>query len=98
MSWTKRTAAPAGLGIPVRRGKPCVCPPVSCETRNAKGEHKVRPYIMQRSHLIRNLALFLASGAWCFLLLAYMGFSPTDWPSHAVDPYPPIHNLCGTVG
>jgi DNA segregation ATPase FtsK/SpoIIIE, S-DNA-T family len=53
---------------------------------------------MQRSHLIRNLALFLASGAWCFLLLAYMGFSPTDWPSHAVDPYPPIHNLCGTVG
>ncbi|HEX4796729.1 MAG TPA: DNA translocase FtsK 4TM domain-containing protein [Humisphaera sp.] len=53
---------------------------------------------MQRSHLIRSLLLYLAIGSWCFLLLSFMGFSPTDWPSHAIDPYPPVHNFCGSAG
>src|SRR5690242_2160707 len=53
---------------------------------------------MERSHLFRNVALFLAVGGWIFLLLAFLGFNVADWPSHAVDPNPPTHNLCGTVG
>src|SRR5687768_6850881 len=53
---------------------------------------------MERSNLIRNTVLFLAVGAWAFLLLALGSFQPTDWPSHTVYPYPPIRNLCGTAG
>ena len=53
---------------------------------------------MARSHLFRNIALFLAVGCWVFLLLALLGFNAEDWPSHAVAPYPPTHNMCGTAG
>jgi S-DNA-T family DNA segregation ATPase FtsK/SpoIIIE len=53
---------------------------------------------MTRSNLARNLLIFAASAAWVFLLLALASFSPTDWPSHAVQPYPPVSNLCGSAG
>ena len=53
---------------------------------------------MERSHLLRNVALFLGVGCWIFLLLAFLGFNATDWPSHAVDPSPPTQNMCGTAG
>src|SRR5688572_20377476 len=53
---------------------------------------------MERSNILRNTILSLAVGAWVFLLLALGSFSPTDWPSHTVFPYPPIANLCGSAG
>jgi hypothetical protein len=53
---------------------------------------------MHRSNLKRNLALFLACGLWVFLLTCLGSFHATDWPSHAVEPYPPTQNLCGSVG
>jgi S-DNA-T family DNA segregation ATPase FtsK/SpoIIIE len=42
--------------------------------------------------------LVLACGAWVFLLVCLGSFHPTDWPSHAVEPYLPTQNLCGSVG
>ena len=42
--------------------------------------------------------MFLAAGAWVFLLVALGSFHYNDWPSHAIYPYPPIQNLCGSVG
>src|SRR5579862_1078371 len=53
---------------------------------------------MERSTLPRNVLLFLACGAWVFLLVCLGSFHPTDWPSHAVEPWPPTQNLCGSVG
>ena len=53
---------------------------------------------MNREKLPRTVAFFLAVGVWAFLLLSLWSFSPTDWPSHAVDPHPPSQNLCGTAG
>jgi hypothetical protein len=53
---------------------------------------------MVRTHLQRNILLFLAVAAWVFLFLALGSFHATDWPSHAVYPYQPIQNLCGSVG
>jgi S-DNA-T family DNA segregation ATPase FtsK/SpoIIIE len=53
---------------------------------------------MERSHLWRWICISLSIGAWFFLLFAVGSFHPTDWPSHAVQPYPPIGNLCGPVG
>src|SRR5687768_12800471 len=54
--------------------------------------------MMNREKLPRTLAFFLALGLWAFLLLSFWSFSPTDWPSHAVEPHPPTQNLCGTGG
>ena len=53
---------------------------------------------MERSNLLRNVWLFVAGGAWLFLLLALASFHTTDWPSHQVFPYPPTRNLCGAAG
>ncbi len=53
---------------------------------------------MERSNLSRNVLLFLALSGWVFLLLALGSFHATDWPSHAVEPSPPIANLCGSAG
>jgi S-DNA-T family DNA segregation ATPase FtsK/SpoIIIE len=53
---------------------------------------------MERSNLKRWIYVCLAVGSWAFLLLALGSFHPTDWPSHAIDPYPPCQNLCGPVG
>jgi S-DNA-T family DNA segregation ATPase FtsK/SpoIIIE len=53
---------------------------------------------MERSNILRQVLLFLACGAWAFLLLSLGSFHPTDWPSHEVFPYPPIANLCGSAG
>ena len=53
---------------------------------------------MERTTVIRNTLIALALASWAFLLLALGSFSPTDWPTHTVFPYPPTANLCGTVG
>jgi S-DNA-T family DNA segregation ATPase FtsK/SpoIIIE len=54
--------------------------------------------IMERTSSTRSVLLFLASGAWVFLLVSLGSFHFTDWPSHEIYPYPPIQNLCGSVG
>jgi DNA segregation ATPase FtsK/SpoIIIE, S-DNA-T family len=54
--------------------------------------------MLQRSHILKPLALFVAVGVWLFLLFALGSFHATDWPSHAVYPYPAIQNVCGPVG
>ncbi|MGD0137710.1 MAG: DNA translocase FtsK [Tepidisphaeraceae bacterium] len=54
--------------------------------------------MLQRSHIVRPLVLFIVTAAWLFLFFAVGSFHPTDWPSHAVYPYPPIQNLCGPAG
>src|SRR6476646_2132050 len=53
---------------------------------------------MERTNVIRNTLLFLALGAWAFLLLALGSFHATDWPSHTVYPWPSTQNLCGSAG
>jgi len=53
---------------------------------------------MERSHLPRNLLIFLAGCAWVFFLLALASFHANDWPSHSVYPYPATANLCGSAG
>ena len=53
---------------------------------------------MARENLARRIWLFITVAAWIFLLLALGSFHPTDWPAHAVYPYPPMQNLCGPVG
>ena len=54
--------------------------------------------MLQRSHILRPLILFVTTAAWIFIFCAVGSFHPTDWPSHAVYPYAPIQNLCGPVG
>ncbi|MEM6562353.1 MAG: DNA translocase FtsK 4TM domain-containing protein, partial [Planctomycetota bacterium] len=53
---------------------------------------------MSRTTLHRVIPLALLIGTWVFLVLSLGSFSPTDWPSHAVTPWPPTANLCGPVG
>jgi S-DNA-T family DNA segregation ATPase FtsK/SpoIIIE len=53
---------------------------------------------MERSTSTRSILLFLAAGGWVFLLVSLGSFHYNDWPSHDVYPYPPIQNLCGSVG
>jgi DNA segregation ATPase FtsK/SpoIIIE, S-DNA-T family len=53
---------------------------------------------MERHNILRPTVLFLAIGAWVFLLLSLASFRPSDWPSHQVYPHPPIQNLCGQAG
>ena len=54
---------------------------------------------MERLHLWRrHLPAAVAVGGWLFLLLSVASFHPTDWPSHAVYPYPATQNLCGPAG
>jgi S-DNA-T family DNA segregation ATPase FtsK/SpoIIIE len=53
---------------------------------------------MDRSTTSRGILLFLAAGAWVFLLVSLGSFRYTDWPSHEIFPYPAIQNLCGSVG
>src|SRR5450432_466771 len=54
--------------------------------------------MIQRSNILRPFFLFLACGLWMFLLFSLGSFHSNDWPSHSVFPYPPIQNVCGTVG
>src|SRR3954469_1275626 len=53
---------------------------------------------IDRTNVLRNVLVFAGSAVWVFLLLSLASFSPTDWPSHAVAPYPAIANLCGSAG
>lgn len=54
--------------------------------------------MIQRSNIVRPIGLFLGCALWLFLLFSLGSFHPTDWPSHSVYPYPPIQNVCGSVG
>src|SRR5437660_12064997 len=54
--------------------------------------------LMQRSNIIKQTFVFFACGAWIFFFLALASFHVTDWPSHAIYPWPAIQNLCGSVG
>jgi S-DNA-T family DNA segregation ATPase FtsK/SpoIIIE len=54
--------------------------------------------MLQRLHIIRPLILFVLSAIWLFLFFAIGSFHPTDWPSHAVYPYPVTQNVCGPAG
>jgi DNA segregation ATPase FtsK/SpoIIIE, S-DNA-T family len=51
-----------------------------------------------RNHLIGWTLTLLACVAWVFVFLSMATFSPTDWPSHAVYPWPATSNICGAVG
>lgn len=43
--------------------------------------------------------MILGIAVWLFAAISVLSFSPSDWPSHAVYPYPEqIHNLCGPAG
>jgi S-DNA-T family DNA segregation ATPase FtsK/SpoIIIE len=54
---------------------------------------------MERLHLWRRwIPAAVAIGGWLFLLLSVASFHATDWPSHAVYPYPATANLCGPAG
>ena len=53
---------------------------------------------MERSTSTRSVLLFLAAGAWVFLLVSLGSFHYSDWPSHDIYPYGPTQNLCGSVG
>jgi DNA segregation ATPase FtsK/SpoIIIE, S-DNA-T family len=54
--------------------------------------------MISRTNILRPMGLFLAWGFWAFMLFALGSFHATDWPSHAAFPYPPIQNVCGSVG
>jgi S-DNA-T family DNA segregation ATPase FtsK/SpoIIIE len=49
-------------------------------------------------HILRPLLLFVVTAAWLFVFFAIGSFHATDWPSHAVYPYPATQNVCGPVG
>jgi len=53
---------------------------------------------MERTHLQRPILLLIAVSAWVFVFLSLGSYHPSDWPSHAVYPYGPSQNLCGSVG
>ncbi|MDB5322848.1 MAG: ftsK [Phycisphaerales bacterium] len=53
---------------------------------------------MDHPSLIRRVLFVLLCGAWLFLLLSLGSFHATDWPSHAVYPYPPMQNVMGGPG
>jgi S-DNA-T family DNA segregation ATPase FtsK/SpoIIIE len=53
---------------------------------------------MDHPSLIRRVLVVLLSGAWLFMLLSLGSFHATDWPSHAVYPYPPVQNVMGYAG
>src|SRR5688500_6375036 len=53
---------------------------------------------MDHPSLLRRVFFVLLCGAWVFVLLSLGSFRATDWPSHAVYPYPPVQNVCGYPG
>jgi S-DNA-T family DNA segregation ATPase FtsK/SpoIIIE len=54
--------------------------------------------MLERSNIVRPIVLFISCAAWLFFFFALGSFHPTDWPSHAIYPYPPIQNVCGPAG
>src|SRR5438067_7262810 len=53
---------------------------------------------MHHPNTWRRVLFIIFACAWLFVLLSLGSFHPTDWPSHAVYPYPTIQNLCGNAG
>src|SRR5438876_6795953 len=91
---TTRRSAPQ----PLPRGARAHYPPRQAMHPERPTEELPTEELMERSNLLRQTALFLAVGAWAFLLLALGSFHATDWPSHTVYPWPATQNLCGTAG
>ncbi|MFT3788736.1 MAG: DNA translocase FtsK 4TM domain-containing protein [Tepidisphaeraceae bacterium] len=54
--------------------------------------------VLQRAHLVRWTLVLIAAAVWAFAFLSLVSFDATDWPSHAVYPWGPTHNLCGAAG
>ncbi|HEY7115637.1 MAG TPA: DNA translocase FtsK [Tepidisphaeraceae bacterium] len=48
--------------------------------------------------MLRRVVFVLLCGAWLFMLLSLGSFHATDWPSHAVYPYPSVQNVMGAPG
>src|SRR5436853_1824216 len=53
---------------------------------------------MHHPNTWRRVVFVIFAGLWLFVLLSLGSFHSTDWPSHAVYPYPPMQNLCGNAG
>ena len=51
-----------------------------------------------RPKVLRTVGWLLAAGAWVFAALSLWSYSPLDWPSHAVYPWPRPANWCGLFG
>src|SRR5437763_3324715 len=54
--------------------------------------------MMDYPSLFRRVLFVILTSGWVFLLLSLGSFHATDWPSHAVWPYPAVQNLCGSAG
>ena len=52
----------------------------------------------QRPKVLRTVGWLLAAGGWAFVALSLWSYAPTDWPSHAVYPWPRPANWCGVFG
>ena len=52
----------------------------------------------QRPTALKTIGWLLAGGVWAFFALSLFSYSPTDWPSHAVYPWPQSTNWCGVFG
>jgi S-DNA-T family DNA segregation ATPase FtsK/SpoIIIE len=53
---------------------------------------------MDHPSMLRRVLFVVLSCGWLFLLLSLGSFHATDWPSHAVYPYPPVQNVMGYAG
>jgi S-DNA-T family DNA segregation ATPase FtsK/SpoIIIE len=53
---------------------------------------------LARPHLPHWTLTLVATAAWAFSLISLISYHPTDWPSHAVYPWGPTQNLCGSAG
>jgi S-DNA-T family DNA segregation ATPase FtsK/SpoIIIE len=53
---------------------------------------------MDHPSMLRRVVFVLLCGVWLFLLLSLGSFHATDWPSHAVYPYPAVQNVMGHAG
>src|SRR5215218_6513136 len=58
-------------------------------------QNQIANHAMDHPSMLRRVVFVLLCGAWLFLLLALGSFHATDWPSHAVFPYPPMQNVMG---
>src|SRR5205814_5597383 len=60
---------------------------------------QIANHAMDHPSMLRRVVFVLLCGAWLFLLLSLGSFHATDWPSHAVYPYPAaVQNVMGHAG
>src|SRR5437870_4476734 len=96
-----KAVAPAAAAVETRQEQPIAEPaPIQLNQKWDEGDWEDWEPVpsMERTNVLRQTIIALCAAVWVFLLLSLGSFHPTDWPSHDVYPYPPIQNLCGTVG